>query len=698
MNGLYFKIHPAINFARVGNSEEYYIAPETAAGDIVAANGLMGGLPIKPGTEATPVDDADLRDAQSRLKRQAARFRIFAYDDAGGAYPGGGGVEIKIGSVVKVEVDGIVVDKTVKDIIWTVHVANKKANNYDILSANKEEEGIAAYANGKTPPVRNPDMTTDLGSSERLRKLVIDPGPRAIRSASDGVSSVPFSRMAKPTHADANGDIQTIGSYPVSFPDDHFDMFNAQGTINTLGELTIEKETGRLLVLGGYGRASGIEKAGTPPPLNSDLDNDSWFDDVSDGPVNAVVLFTDDSSAPVLGAWVVTTDPAYAPQTRNVVTTWDDVYNTWVQELGLVPSLYSNGGYNDSYKPSFNDDILPILHAAMLQQWNCNLPQQAIKGHEYVGSIKASDNPAQKIPNFQNLIRNPNVTEQFFEGVRMPLSLGDVQQSFLSVNETQYFYLMQWYQNQHTETGLQLGPGEKLDKVALQNCLGGRYSPGIDLTFIVRDVNLYKQDWRTPNSAPFRINQQPLDYSQAKEDEPFLSVGYIPLRTQQVEPGDLSKFMALPWHTDYNSCATHQPDPNVEGNNTLYWSWPAQRPVAVYPTAHCHYDSTNGVWNLGGQLYSVRGPGTQTDFPQQQGRYQCRFGFVQNWEKVGFVIQGLQIADSHNGNYGSDKFLEVASLYATDGDMVQPWPTSTLPGYKPPANCGPHAGDKVDDE
>ena len=37
-----FRIHPAIGIARVGNSEEYYLGPET-----------MAGIPLKEGDPAT---------------------------------------------------------------------------------------------------------------------------------------------------------------------------------------------------------------------------------------------------------------------------------------------------------------------------------------------------------------------------------------------------------------------------------------------------------------------------------------------------------------------------------------------------------------------------------------------------------------------------------------------------------------------
>ena len=682
MTDTVFRIHPTINFARVGTSEDYYIAPETAAGEAIGPDGLFGGLPIKAGTEDTPIEASDLRDSAQKVKRQAARFRIYAYDGPQTQYPGGGGAEIQPGSTVS--------GKKVKDIVWTVHVANKKANNYEISSANGKEEGINAYKDGKTPPVRNKDFGPELALPKRLRELVIDPGPRTI--ASSATATIPFSRASVPTYADAKGTVHTLPDYPVSFPDDFFTMFNAQGPIDTLGAMKIEPGTGRLIILGGYGRASGIETNGVAPRLDDAIDNDDWFDDVSDGPVNAVILFDDGSTADVVAGWVVTTDPAYAPQTRNVVSTWDDVYNTWVQELALVPSLYAGGRFNTGYKPSFHDDIMPVFHAAMLQQWNCALPSQAINGHKYVGAITASDTPSKKIPNFQSLIRNPNDEEQNFEGVMMPLSLGDAEKSFLSVSETQYFNLMQWYSNQFSADAIEFGPGEKLDRVVLENGLGGRYSPGIEMTFIVRDVNLYRVDWKS-DFGPFRINEKPLDYSKANAATPFLGVGYVPLRTAPVEPGDLSKFMALPWHTDYNSCATHLPDPNKpEGNNTLYWSWPAQRPVQVYPASACSFDSSTNTWNLGGQLFSVRGSegnGTHTDYPQQVGRYQCYFDFVENWEKVGFIIQGSQISAPQGNNYGADKFVETASLFESDGDLVQPWPTANLPGYTAPKDCGP---------
>ena len=81
-----YRIHPAIGIARVGNSPEFFIGPER-----------LRERPDPPG---------GFKDAQCRVKRQAARFRIFAHHDDG--------------SVEEV-------DDTTADITWTVHLVNSKA-------------------------------------------------------------------------------------------------------------------------------------------------------------------------------------------------------------------------------------------------------------------------------------------------------------------------------------------------------------------------------------------------------------------------------------------------------------------------------------------------------------------------------------------------------------------------------------------
>jgi hypothetical protein len=129
------------------------------------------------------------------------------------------------------------------------------------------------------------------------------------------------------------------------------------------------------------------------------------------------------------------------------------------------------------------------------------------------------------------------------------------------------------------------------------------------------------------------------------------------------------------------------PNPNPQANNTLFWSWPAQRPVAVYPVSLCNYDAASGTWTVGQQVYAVRGPGTETPYPAQVGRFQQYPDFVDNWFKVGFVIEGPQVpAQPGKAPYPANILVEVESKFAVGSDYVPPWPTADVPHFpqRPP--------------
>lgn len=660
-----YRIHPAINFARVGNSEEYYIAPETMAGLPVDGNDkVTGGLPIKPNTENETITSQDLRDKKGAFKRQAARFRIFQYTKKDKeTYPTGEGTEITINSVI----DG----KVITDIIWTTHLANKKANCYVLEnpSLTPHENIIDGYKNGNLPPLRNLAEGNDPNNASRIRKLTIDPGPRTIKGSD--TKAVKFDKHTLASFWEEGSGVKQLPNYPKSFPDDSFSNLNApSGAIDTLGELRTD-EKGRLLVLGGYGRAcSWLQANGTPYPLNEDVDNDGWFDDTSDGPVSAILVFDNHQTEQVHGAWVVSTDPGYAPQILNIVSLWDDIYDSWVRKMHLSPEIFKNR-FQESYQPSFSEQLFPIFRSTSLQQWNTNLPKIAINAHQAVGNIRATDDPAKTILAGLAFVRNPNNTGEHSTGAAlMPLSLGDQGQAFLSPTLTQYFFLSQWNKNRfNPECAPKLGFGEYLDKAVLVNCLGGRFSPGIDMTFIVRQPEIYVQNWQTSGTGPFRIHPKALNYNNVQASQPFLTEGYVPLHSlpDGLEPGDTSKFMAIPWHTDYNSCATHPTSPTTINSTTLYWSWPAQRPVAVYVAQEVKNNE------LPPQRYSVRGHGTQSKNPANQGRYQNRLDIIENWPRIGVVIQGTAI--DGNTKYSVEEYLEVESLL--DDPEVKPWPINS---------------------
>ncbi len=703
------RIHPGIGVARCGNSDEFILSPETSAG-MPQSGKITGGLPIRSGTEDTPITDSDLRDKSGRLKPHAQRFRIYAYaQPPDGTYPCRGEVtEITVGSAV----DG----KTVDSITWQVHMANKKANSWLIPeSATKDGQigAMAHYADGTTPPLRN--RTFGGGAHQdaeiRLATLVLDAGPKLIDSRANAGQRIGFDAGTPCAYVDASGAVHDKASgfaYPVQFPDGTFTrMYLPTGDpLDSLGGMETDAK-GRLMVIGGPGYAASWEQWENTDPhapeqpisqpfqLSSDIDNDGWMDDAADGPITAVLHFEDGSCRVIDSpAWCICADPAYAPQIRNVVTVWDESYNTWVRsaDLNLAPQLFdvSTQEYKDDYQPAFDENIWPIFRAAHLQMFTTGLNQKGIGVHQRLGNFTADTDPAQF--SVKDFIRPPGTDpddNDLQDGAPfMPLSLGHPGASFMTVTDTQYFMLDQWAAKKFTPSEAEtLTAGEMLDRVTLQNLLGGRFSPGIDLTFIVLDPMLYNTDWKDPDVGPFRIGAKPLDYGKAAEGTPFLTVGYTPNRQvkNSVEPGDLCKFMALPWHTDYNSCATHLPSPNPEDgrNTTLYWSWPAQRPVSVYT-----YDDYVGNGNrfFGGQHFSVRGTGTLTrpdetnegpDAPENAGRYQERLGIIENWMDIGVTIQGQAIEGFVEDPDHPELFLEVQSRLTGPSDVSQPWPILT---------------------
>ncbi|MGI8456623.1 MAG: LodA/GoxA family CTQ-dependent oxidase [Propionibacteriaceae bacterium] len=136
-----YRIHPAIGIARVGNSpDEFFVGPERP-----------GEIPEPPG---------GFKDDQCRVKRQAARFRVYAHHDDG--------------SSVQLTADQA-------DISWTVHLRNTKAAH------------------------------PDRGNAEPVADLTIDPGAQTLtgpdqRVALDG-GSITFA--GQPTTAVPLGEIRT---------------------------------------------------------------------------------------------------------------------------------------------------------------------------------------------------------------------------------------------------------------------------------------------------------------------------------------------------------------------------------------------------------------------------------------------------------------------------------------------------------
>jgi hypothetical protein len=252
-----FKIHPAIGIARVGDSpDEFYLAPEGP-----------GELPIQCDPDGLTVPDAqgqeprvsNFKDAQGRVKRQAARFRVYAYDESNPR-----GRELKAGDTITFlhQNSGQIYDAELLDVTWKVYLANKKSSWYRF----EQLDGEHGYASEH--PLRNPDVT----DNEQRRRLIIDPGPQSV-SHQENKQKAQFAAGVNP-------------QAPQSFPPPLSPL-----SVDYLGELLATRQDGhnRLLVLGGRGNSGSVRSGLGEPLIQNYANNDGWFDDISDGPVTAML-------------------------------------------------------------------------------------------------------------------------------------------------------------------------------------------------------------------------------------------------------------------------------------------------------------------------------------------------------------------------------------------------------------------------
>jgi hypothetical protein len=480
--------------------------------------------PELPYSSAAP--PGGYRDRKGALKRQAARFRIYGYDARGSV-------------VAELTSDNA-------DITWTVHVANKKSAWYKFELAMDIPEAVPV-------PKRNANF-----SGDSRNQLVIDPGPRSI-----------------------SGRSRQGAKYA-------FDTGEFLGQEVYLGELRTDPH-GRLILLGGRGHSS------TPFPNNSAYtfgNNDGWHDDVSDGPVTATVTING-RNIPVDPAWAVVAPPNYAPEIVSVQTMYDVMYDAY-------KGLFKLGGD----KVSFTQHIFPLLSQFCQAQW-VNYGFFVQFGHRGPNDFHRPDyfcKLASAAPEFTevrrqvfNLFRNPDYKLIDIDG--WPQVYGDDMtapltdaRGLMAITRTQYDHLRKWSKGDFEADWEEKAPPPPerieevplaeqpatLDKAAMYFCMGGPFHPGCELTWIMRNPNLY--------CAPFRIrpraeNQPEPDWGDMltpaeaiSENGPLFASG----------PGDLTRWMAVPWQTDTASCrAGYEP----EYSPYLPTFWPSRAPNQVLAQA-----------------------------------------------------------------------------------------------------------------
>ena len=332
-----YRIHPAIGIARLGDSrDEFCICPEVPATRPLACDEDGNALLSPDGTSETTV--TTFKDAQGRIKRQAARFQVYVYDDA---HPEGR--PLRLGDAVEGGGNG----GTVVDIQWRVYLANKKAAWYEFHGLDGEHGYRADH------PLRNAAIT----DPDARQQLIIDPGPRFVNTTDRRRAS--FDRRGRSVYA------------PVFPPPDL-----TPNPIDTLGEMMTDAH-GRLLVLGGYGNSGTTGTGPGQPRIDDYANNDGWFDDTSDGPVMArLVMFSQEVGRQryidvEYPAWALVGYPRFVPEILDMVTIDDVVYDLAVRRFAYRTDIYGIPGTYDERPQVDPNDAGALLHwnAAALD-WN----------------------------------------------------------------------------------------------------------------------------------------------------------------------------------------------------------------------------------------------------------------------------------------------------------------------------------------
>ena len=498
-------IHPGIGIARVGNSPtEYFIGPETPTMPPVTADGLF-------------------KDAQGRIRRQVAKFRIYGLD-----------------------ADGNVIKELTADdaeISWTVHVANTKAIWFDFESA-------------LDIPTAQPTTRRNAKFAGERTALLIDPGPRSVagKNAQAAFDTGRFLSATVPLgeiRTDDVGNLLVFGGFgtsasPTNKPITGFNNIEWYDDVSD-------------------GPVSATVKIGDESiPVTS-----AWViaapPDYAPGIKSVVTMYDIAYQVAVEQRWIKL--PDQISFTENIYPIFERFNNLqWV----------NNGFYLDFGWGSPGDFLSP----ENLARLSSNGPESKPLREAIFNSFRNPDykeTQAHALPPFYGdgvadipLDGNPRnwlaVTHLQYEWLRQ-WAAGEFRPGFdpeLVKPRTL------------DELPLSDRP-QALDKAALDFCLGGAFHPGCEATWPMRHALLY--------SEAFRIKQLPPDHAD-KACSMVLTPEVAVSAEGPINgslPGDITRWMVLPWQADTASCGAGY-EPQV--NPFFPTFWPARVPNQVLPQLH----------------------------------------------------------------------------------------------------------------
>jgi len=612
-----YQIHPAVGVARLGNSPDaFYLEPQTIGGLPIECD--AGGNPVMH--DGQPVFVHKFKDDLGRIKRQGAQFSVYAHDSADPSDPGR-----------EISID----DHDIESIEWTVHLANKKGAWYE----NDELTGDVMLASATNANYYDKDSwhNWDVSAPDTRfprRHWIIDPGPRKVSAPGQKVA---FARDNIPPS-------YTKGGFPKIDPDNP----RAPYEIDTLGDLLMDR-SGRLVVLGGHGRAGGTEAIVTY------TGQDTWFDDISDGPVTCTLKVRSRKDPIVLKAWALIGSPKYAPEIRNIVTLDDVMFDVGVRFMNLVPEMYRNGGFNPMYRANYERDIQPIFDRIADYIWVANVPSMVAFS---APRVNPRDNSAANRANRETFFRyfrdssgnevSPPHNVLFYNSVpMMPVNSGSNSVTnenidrFMGLTNTQYFLLGQWANGLFTTGDAPPFPVHPRDAASVGNCVGHPMSPGIEVTWTTRNPILYESPYRIKHAHDEAYYDEHGLSAEGDETGLWYQQHNLPAPDYLVaqdgcEPGDLTKRMSSPWMSDFYQCAIeYVAFKNAQNELSLsgippaptYYSnwWPPQLPVNVITGVVTAHEQEAAGLPAGFSVYYARGANNIANL-------------VIAWKYMGFVV------------------------------------------------------------
>ncbi|MEP1487590.1 MAG: LodA/GoxA family CTQ-dependent oxidase [Algibacter sp.] len=474
-------IYPPIGIARIGNSDEYFFSTD------------LPGVQIEP--------TGGYKDKKGRVKKQVARFRVYAFDGNGKAL-------------------GEIKDTEVININWRLHVANVKAAWYEFNNA------LDLPGAGIPSGYRNPKI-----KGENREHLVIDPGAISISG-----------KNKKGKEYDLDD-----GKF--------FDKKVKLGHVETDNE-------GRLLFFGGDGDAESYDNEQAITFAN----NEGWHDDTCDGVVRATVTING-KMFEAEPANVAVTPPNFGPGLYGVVTMNDVVQDLFINEMNY-PNPSANG-------VEFWQHIYPILERMTNTQWvnsgffmlfGKNSPSD-FTNPELLNKLSDNSNASEDVrKRVFDWFRNPESDD--YTPTKIPPFYGDGFGEYekialvdLPITRTQYARLEKWAKGDFKANVLKpqepfekLTPEEQinaLNQAPLEECLGGPFHPGIELTWPMRVKIMWKKPYRlnVVDEGVFELK----DLSFGPLLSPAIALGKDgPL--SKSGPGSLTRWLGVPWQTDEASC------------------------------------------------------------------------------------------------------------------------------------------------